>query len=63
MSDQTLIAEYLVKAKQAQVLADGFPDTASFFKASWLGIAKGYRDLAEAEQSSAPSSEGTSPAS
>lgn len=57
MGDQTLIAEFLVKARQAQALADGFPDTAPFYKTSWLGIAQGYRDLAEAEQPSAPSSE------
>jgi hypothetical protein len=55
MGNKKLLDKYFAKAKEAQALADSFPDTDSFFKTSWLAIAEGYRALAEVEQSSAHS--------
>jgi hypothetical protein len=57
MTRKSPLGEYLVNAREAEVLAARFPDTEPFFKTSWLAIAQGYRSLAQAEQSKASSSE------
>jgi hypothetical protein len=61
MGNKKLAEEYLAKAKEAEALSASFPDTDTFPKSSWLDIARGYRELAEAEQSSGSSSAQLSP--
>ena len=55
MGNKKLVEEYLAKAKEAEALAASIPDTDTFPKESWLNIARGYRELAQIEQSGAPS--------
>jgi hypothetical protein len=45
--------KYLAKAAQAEEIASTFAE--GFLKESWLTIARGYRELAEAEQANVPS--------
>ena len=56
MGNKKLVEHYLAKAMEAQAFADGFASD-TFYKTNWLAIAEGYRALAEAEQSSGPSSD------
>jgi hypothetical protein len=55
MGNQKLAEEFLAKAKEAEALAASFPETDTFPRSSWLDIARGYRELAEAEQLAQPS--------
>ena len=48
MSKKSAKVEYLIKAHQAETIAAQFAE--SFLKSSWLSIAAGYRELAEAEE-------------
>jgi hypothetical protein len=56
MSEKTHLEEYLARANEAEAMAAKFPDTDTFPKSSWLDIARGYRELAEAEQAKGPPS-------
>ena len=56
MSKKSAAEHYLAKAAEAEAFASKFPE--GFLEDSWLGIANGYRDLAESHQGSTrPSSE------
>ncbi len=59
VSDKGSYEEYTAKAKEAEAMADQLED--EFLKSSWLNIARGYRELAEAERASGPSSAQPSP--
>ena len=48
MDTRTSTEVYLFKASAAEAIADNLTD--GFLKRSWLDIAQGYRDLAQAEQ-------------
>ena len=59
MSAKNSYEEYVARAREAEALAAQLED--EFLKSSWLNIAQGYRDLAEAERSSGQSSSRPSP--